>query len=608
MLPSRYLAKAQPLKIKKGQVTQLKHLQAPLKGLSLSSELVAGDPLLAPILDNFVVEEDRIRVRAGTRLVQTIPAAVPISVIIPYYGTPPDYALAAGGKVYASDNTIIGTGFGSDDWGWSTFSNLGDAEYTILCNGVDGVWAWDGGNRADPAAVPVTSLSNTNPVKATVSAANIGQFANGQTVVIAGATGALAVCNGPHVIGSVGTPANTFTLIGVDGTAAASPQTTGVTADPPGSFGKQAVTAPPTEGWIVPSIFDKTLSHMNRLWFADSVNLAVYYLPLQQMAGEVKLIPLNAIFRRGGHIVALYNWTLDGGAGVDDTLAIFSSNGECAIYGGTDPDSDFSLVGIFRFDSPMSKQSVINYGGDLYCMISTGLVPMSTLLRAEAERLGKADKNIFSEFWDVSLPHRTEYGWGVVLDHHSGAAICNLPLGGQRYKQLVRFMPDPIWSTWSGIPSRTWQWIDGRLLYATDVGTVYEMSENYLNDNGNPITADVQFAWNNFGSPAIKFFKMLLPYIISDSPTQPFVDMAVDYSTSLPANQPDLAVTQLGASWDTATWDEDYWASSQAERGEWQGVGKMGRVGAPRIRVSVINTAFAIAACDVLFEQGSAIG
>ena len=66
---------------------------------------------------------------------------------------------------------------------------------------------------------------------------------------------------------------------------------------------------------------------------------------------------------------------------------------------------DFKLVGIFRFDAPMSKDSIINFGGDLYVMISTGFVPMTTLIRAETEQLGKSDLNVMKEFEDVSSRH-----------------------------------------------------------------------------------------------------------------------------------------------------------------------------------------------------------
>ena len=89
----------------------------------------------------------------------------------------------------------------------------------------------------DPAAVAVTSLSNANPAVCTVGAADIAKFQDGMIVVIAGATGTgMTVANGAHAISSVGTPANSFTLTGVDTSAGAAPQTTGVTADPPAAI------------------------------------------------------------------------------------------------------------------------------------------------------------------------------------------------------------------------------------------------------------------------------------------------------------------------------------------------------------------------------------
>jgi hypothetical protein len=86
----------------------------------------------------------------------------------------------------------------------------------------------------DPAALAVTSLSKTNPATCTVAPADITKFQNGMVVVIAGAVGTgLTNANGSHTISSVNTPANTFTLVGVDTSTGAAPQTTGVTANPP---------------------------------------------------------------------------------------------------------------------------------------------------------------------------------------------------------------------------------------------------------------------------------------------------------------------------------------------------------------------------------------
>jgi len=523
MLPSRYVARALPIRVKKSAAA-VKHFSAPLKGLSLSSKLAPGDPLTATVLDNFTVEENLIRCRPGTRLTRALADATPVETLVPYYGQPNRLAAANAGKLTLLDGTVIETGFTGNDWSWTSFSNLSTNDYTILVNGIDGVWSWNGG-----------------------------------------ATAADVV--------------------------------------------KEAVTSPAAEPWIVVDQFNIVLSHMNRLFFADSSNLAIYYLPVQQKSGEVKLLPLNGVFKRGGSIAAMYTWTTEGGINMNDMLCIFSTNGECVIYQGVDPDSDWQLTGIFRFDAPMSKHSVINYGGELYVLISTGLVPMSTLMRAESEQLGQSDKNVVTEFFATSLNYRNRPGWSVFINPSSGRIYCNMPLGGVgRYRQMVRNMPNPVWTSWSSIPARCWGWVDARVFYGTDDGKVYEVHPAFLNDDGQPIRVDVQGAWSNFGTPAVKHFKMLLPYIQSDGTPRPFVDIKVDYDMTPPSNQPDITFADAGAAWDEATWDVDSWAGGVVNHMNWSGVGILGHVGAPRLVALVNNAEFAITGFDVLYETGSIFG
>lgn len=92
--------------------------------------------------------------------------------------------------------------------------------------------------------VAVTNLSNTNPATVTVAAADIGKFRDGDMVTVAGAAGAHSVANGRHVIGSVGSPANTFTLLGVDTSAAGGAQTSGVTVTTTDTSGAIVYAAP----------------------------------------------------------------------------------------------------------------------------------------------------------------------------------------------------------------------------------------------------------------------------------------------------------------------------------------------------------------------------
>lgn len=605
---SRYASKGQPLTTKKGAIAKVKHLQAPTKGLSDNSQLVGGDALTASLLDNWIVEKDRVTVRPGIRRQLALVSKTPIETIVPFYGFPSTVALAQGGSLFNSSGALLRAGFQLNDWAWTAFSNLGVNDYTVLVNGADGVWSWDGGSVAPSPPVSPVAISKSDPAVVTVAAGDAGRFAVGATVYISGATGSWTMLNGPHKITAVAAP--TFTLGNVNTVPATGTMPAGITIVDAGSVQPEVITAPPGESWVNPNAFHVVLSHMNRLWFADPANLAVYYLPLQSKSGALKLLPLNALFRRGGFIVAIHTWTLDGGAGVEDQLVIFSSGGEAVIFGGTDPDSDFQVTGIFRFDSPMSKHSVFNYGGDLYVLISTGLVPLSTMLRAESEQLGQADKNVADQFWELIRHKRYIAGFQVILDYDAGWAICNIPTGAlNTYRQLIRFMPDPVWASWSNLPSRCWQWIDGKMLVGSDDGVLYEFTKDALNDDGRPIVADLQLSWSMYDSSAIKAFRMISPYVITDGTPRPYVDIRVDYDFSPPTNQPDVSFGVIGgATWDVAVWDVDYWTPPPRAKALWNGVAALGRVAAPRVKVAVSNCTFSLAGFDVVYEPGAAVG
>jgi hypothetical protein len=612
MVASRTLD-PRPAQLKK-QVAHVEHVAPPLKGLSLAAkQSTAGDKMTAPILKNFIIEDDRIQSRAGYVKDATCAGNAAIWHLIPNYGTNRLLAATNNTLCYALDGTLALGGFHSNDWSWTTFSNLGVAEYTIMVNGVDGVWSWDGTTGADPGPVPVTRLTKSAVgefAKCTVSSANILKFRNGQTVTIAGAVGTgMTVANGAKTISNVNTPPNTFTLVGVDTSAATADQTSGVTADPPAGTMKETVTGPAAQAWINPNQFNIVLTHMNRLFFADSSNLAVYYLPVQSKSGEVKALPLNAVFRRGGTIRALYTWTLDGGAGMDDQLVIFSSNGEAVIYSGTDPDTNFSLVGIYRFDAPLSKHCVSQYGGELYVLVSTGLVPMSTMMKAESENLGQTDRAVISVFMSESNTYRANLGWQTFLNPSSHRMFCNIPQGlPNKYKQLVRHMPRPVWSEFADIPARCWGWIDPYVYFGDDNGNVYRMHPIYRSDNGKPINLDVQMAWSQFKTPGVKQFKMVQAYMITDGDPRPYIDIKVNYDYQVAVNQPDTSFAQDGAEWDVAEWDVAEWVGGPRAVRLWNGVTALGRVGAPRLMASVKDCSLAITGFDVIYETGSVLG
>ena len=137
---TRYAAVLQPAIIKKVRADTV-HLSPPSNGLSYLARTNTADAQFAGVLTNFYVDDDRITSRSGFRKIATCDGGKPVEHLIPYYGQPERLAAATNHTLCdAETGDVWASGFTSDDWSWTSFSNLGDQEYTVMCNGADGVW------------------------------------------------------------------------------------------------------------------------------------------------------------------------------------------------------------------------------------------------------------------------------------------------------------------------------------------------------------------------------------------------------------------------------------------------------------------------------------
>jgi hypothetical protein len=371
---------------------------------------------------------------------------------------------------------------------------------------------------------------------------------------------------------------------------------------------KETITADPSITFFDQNKINVVLAHMNRIFMVDKTNLCVFYLPLLQKSGAVKQLPLGTIMKKGGSIVALASWSIDGGTGIDDKLVVFSSEGEIAIYSGFDPDSNFELVGVFALDKPVHKNAIALYGGDLFVQVNTGLIPMSVVIRDQTESLGKYDKAIQPGFLERSI-YKSRPGWGLILEHANGWFICNLPNGStNNYTQFVRKNTSAQWVEWAQVPARSMAWFKNQFWFGTDDGRICVMDVAYLNSGGEATMVDCQLSWSLFGSPAVKHFKMIRPFLFTDGEPRPFIDVMTDYYNGPPTNQPDVTFATPGGRWDIADWDVDFWAAGKQQWIQWQGCAGLGRVGAPRLVASLSGCDLELTGFDVIYEKGSILG
>ena len=96
-----------------------------------------------------------------------------------------------------------------------------------------------------------------------------------------------------------------------------------------------------------PTTFEFVMVWKNRVWFVEKNSANAWYLDVTTLYGEVTKFNFGSQFRQGGSLRTIYNWSLDGGLGLDDLLVAVSGAGDVVVYQGTNPDEadSFSLQG-----------------------------------------------------------------------------------------------------------------------------------------------------------------------------------------------------------------------------------------------------------------------
>ena len=133
---------------------------------------------------------------------------------------------------------------------------------------------------------------------------------------------------------------------------------------------------------VDPKRFVTGTTHQKRIWWVEDESTKAWYLDPEAITGQAYLFDFGSQFRRGGRLLALASWTLDSGVGPDDLLVAVSSEGEIALYSGSDPDSlaTFSLRGVFFTGAPLGNRCLVSMAGDLLILTQYGLMSMNAAM------------------------------------------------------------------------------------------------------------------------------------------------------------------------------------------------------------------------------------
>lgn len=346
-----------------------------------------------------------------------------------------------------------------------------------------------------------------------------------------------------------------------------------------------------------------------RLWFVQKDSSSAWYLPVASIGGALTEFPLGSIFSRGGYLVAIGTWTIDGGNGSDDYTIFMSSQGEVAVYKGTDPASatTFAKVGTYYIGEPLGKNCFCKYGGDVLVLCQNGLFPLSKALQsATIERTAALTAKIDTIFSEAATRYNQNPGWQVVVFPQGSFVLVNIPVTPSYTLQYVMNSITGAWCEFTGWYANSWEVFNKKLYFASEA----KIAEAWtgVSDFGNEIVGKAQQAYNYFGARGRqKYFKLVRPLIKIDNPVILRLGIDADYEQSNFYSITDV-LPVLGYCWDSAVWDEVTWGPDVESKREWATVSaKECYAAAFRLQVTSKSGNLQWSATDFVYEVGGVL-
>lgn len=356
--------------------------------------------------------------------------------------------------------------------------------------------------------------------------------------------------------------------------------------------------------------------YRNRLFFIEKSSFNVWYLPVNSLGGAASKIDLTPIFQLGGYLMAMATWTVDNSSGTNEYAIFISSEGEIAMYLGTDPSvaGNFVLTGRFTVGRPIGRRCFTNVGSDVILITADGFLPLSKALLTDRAQLQDAVSNKIVNLVnnDVQL-YGDNFGWEVILYPVGNKLIINVPKEvGDTQNQYVMNTITGAWSQFTNWNANCFATMQNDLYFGGNLGTAANSAYTAkadvgFSDNGAYISGEVKMAFNYFGTPGqLKRFTMCRPIFNVAGVMKSALAIDVDFNDRRPSATPSYS-GNAGTPWSTARWNTFPWASVSGIKKAWQGVTGVGYCGAIHMRIVNNKTAVQWQSIDVVHEAGATL-
>ncbi|HEV7306420.1 hypothetical protein [Ensifer sp.] len=325
--------------------------------------------------------------------------------------------------------------------------------------------------------------------------------------------------------------------------------------NPPITFPDTSTTAQLNYGWLF----------KNRQFFLKNATLDAYYLPVNAIGGAAAVFPLGGVMKKGGSLQTGFSWSLESGDGLSDLCVFVSSEGEVAVYAGSDPSdaNSFALKGVYQIGRPLGKNAWIRAGGDILIATTDGLTPISQVFERDRQALSQVS---------ISRPIEDEWrraanatGAGWVIKQWPEQNLVFLAFPANSVMSDTTFVLNVLsgrWSTVSNWKASCYETLQGGLFFGTDGGFCWQ-GDSTGTDDGLTFTAAYlsQFtSAGQFGQRA----QATLARMYFRAKSRPMVRLfaRADFDRTIPPASQVTIGDAASSEWDVGLWDKGVWDSS----------------------------------------------
>lgn len=361
------------------------------------------------------------------------------------------------------------------------------------------------------------------------------------------------------------------------------------------------------------------LSHVwiyrNRMFFIEKDTLDVHYLSVDSIAGALGTKSLGGIFRRGVSLLFGATWSRDSGDGLNDLCVMVTTEGEIAIFNGSDPSGadpgDFDLVGRYDITKPLGKNVTMTAGGDLLVLTEDGIVPVSEAVTKDSAALSlSAVTRQIEPDWQTFVRARGTTPWEIAKWPSHNLAVISTPAAAEGDAEfcLVVNVETGAWTKYTNWDVRSLDVFEDRLFFGDRNGVIWE-GETTGADGDDTIYCTYVGHADHLSSPGVtKTVHQMRSSFVARLPFIPKVSCSVNYTINLPT--PPAVAPLTGAGWDVSLWDVGVWDDPGTDatmiQTRWTSVGVTGFAVNPQLQVSSNTPSrldIQLVALDMLYEM-----